>query len=278
MRLSFFKAIFSLFVLLIITQITVIAQIVNIEEGRIGRDSSNHFAGKVGLDFSIYNQNAGKNQPNNYLQFTFNSHTSYQSQKHTYFLINYLNYLLVNYNTKSQRNTVAQQAYSHFRVNFYQAQRLSYELFAQLQVDKARGLQLRTLGGGYLRFRVTKQENKNINLFVGSGFMQEREEWFNREQAERLQTSDLLKSTSYISAKMKAHDNIEINAITYYQVGYSRLIDRFRNRVSGEISLGVNLNKVLALKTKFNCTYEDQPIVPVTKFVYTISNGIELVF
>ena len=126
MQLPFVKFISSLILLFTITQTTTLAQIVNIEEGRMDRDSSNHFAGKVGLDFSIYNQNAGKNQPNNYLQFTFNSHSTYQSKKHTYLLINYLNYLLVNYNTKTQRNTVAQQAYSHFRINFLQARGLSY--------------------------------------------------------------------------------------------------------------------------------------------------------
>ena len=278
MHFKLLRWLFLAFLLIATIPFSSLAQIVNIEEGRMDRDSSNHFAGKVGLDFSIYNQNAGKNQPNNYLQFTFNSHSTYQSKKHTYLLINYLNYLLVNYNTKTQRNTVAQQAYSHFRINFLQAHRLSYEVFAQVQGDKARGLQLRTLGGGYLRYRLMKQNEKIVNVFIGTGIMQEHEEWHNPEEAERLQTSDLLKSTSYVSAKMKPSNTVEINAITYYQTGYSRLIDRFRNRVSGEVSLGVNLNKVFALKTKFNCTYEDRPIVPVTKFVYTIANGIELVF
>jgi putative salt-induced outer membrane protein YdiY len=254
------------------------AQIVNIEDARRGRDSLNHVAGKVGVSFSVFNQNAGKNQPNNYLQFTLNGDVAYHTPLHTYLLFNYLNYLLVNYDTKSQRNTVAQQGYVHFRVNLWQARRISYELFSQAQSDKARGLQWRTLGGGYFRWRVMKQQDKNITVFLGTGLMHEHEEWKNPEQMDRLEVSNLLKSTSYASAKLKLQNNVEANTIVYYQVGYSKLIDDFRNRVSGEISLGVKLTKVLALRTKFNCTYEDEPIVPVTRFVYSIVNGIEVVF
>lgn len=275
---QFFKFLFFLTYLLVLAKAPVCAQIVNIEEGRMSSDSTNRFAGKAGLSFSIYNQNAGKNRPNNYLQFTFNGDATYQSKKHTYLLMNYFNYLLVNYDTKSQRNTVAQQGYAHGRVNWFQARRLSYELFAQIQSDKARGLNVRTLGGSYLRFRLLAQADKKINVYLGTGLMHEHEEWENPEQFDRLQTSNLLKSTSYVSARLEARDNVEISAITYYQVGYSKLIEQFRNRVSGEISLGVNINKVLVLKTKFNGTYEDQPIVPVTKFVYAIVNGIELRF
>src|SRR3712207_7471735 len=41
----------------------------------------------------------------------------------------------------------------------------------------------------------------------------------------------------------RSKDNVQANAIVYYQVGYSKLIDDFRNRVSGEVSLGVKLTK-----------------------------------
>jgi Protein of unknown function, DUF481 len=254
------------------------AQIVNVEEGRTGRDSSNHVTGLIGLDFSLFNQNAGRNQPNNYLQLTFNGDIAYHTPLHTYLLLNFFDYLLVNFNVEGQRNTVAEQGYSHLRANFYQARRLSYELFAQGQVDKARGLEWRSLGGGYLRFRMMPQENKAIHVFFGAGAMHEHEEWKNPEASQQLEISNLLKWTSYVSARFNIQKHIQANAITYYQVGYSKVIDAFRNRVSGDISLTVKLNKFLALKTGFNCTYEDRPVVPVTKFVYSLSNGIAFTF
>ncbi len=108
--------------------------------------------------------------------------------------------------------------------------------------------------------------------------MHEHEEWENPELEQKLQISNLVKATSYVSAKINLNQNLQANAITYYQTGYSKLIQNFRNRVSGDISLAVKLNKILALKTSFNCTYEDRPIVPVTKFVYTLTNGIAVKF
>ncbi|WP_051360132.1 DUF481 domain-containing protein [Adhaeribacter aquaticus] len=254
------------------------AQIVNIEQGRLGRDTSNYFVGKVGLDFSMFNQNAGRNQPNNYLQFLFNSNVTYNSKKHTYILLNYFNYLLVNYDTKEQRNTVAQQGYSHFRVNFYEARRLSYELFTQAQADRARGLRYRSLLGSYLRFRLFPEEDKKLSVYLGTGVMREHEEWRNPERDNAIEVSNLIKSTSYASAKLKINQNVESAAITYYQVGYSSLIDRFRNRVSGNFGLNFKVNKLLSFKTSFNYTYEDAPIVPVTKFVYSLTNGFIVQF
>lgn len=278
MRLSFTKPflIFTFFIYLSCNSDTY-AQIVNIEESRTGRDSSNYFAGKVGIDFSIFNQNAGKNQPNNYLQLTFDGDVAYNTPKHSYLLLNYFNYLLVNFNSENQRNTVAQQGYSHFRINLYRDRRLSYEFFTQAQLDKARGLDWRSLGGAYLRFRPMRHYQQ-VNVFLGTGFMHEHEEWRNPEQGNQLEISNLLKSTSYVSAKFKIQDYLEANAITYYQVGYSKAINRFRNRISGDISLGVKVTKVLSFKTGFNCTYEDAPIVPVTKFVYTLTNGFVVQF
>src|SRR5690606_22275340 len=213
----------------------------------------------------------------NYLQLTLNGDVAYNSQLHTYLLLNYFNYLLVNYTDPTQRNTVARQGYSHFRVNLYRDRRLSYELFAQGQIEKARGLEFRSLAGGYLRFRLMKNY-KNVNIYLGTGLMHEHEEWENPEAENQLVVSNMLKTTNYVSARMKLQSNVEANAIVYYQTGYAKAIDDFRNRVSGEISLDVKLSKLLAFRTSFNCAYEDEPVVPVTNFVYTIRNGITVAF
>src|SRR5688572_25900915 len=82
------------------------AQILNIERVRLERDSSNYITGKAGFNFSMFNRNTGKDNPNNFLQLTFNSDVAYISEKHSYLLLNYYNYLLVNYDNKELRNTV----------------------------------------------------------------------------------------------------------------------------------------------------------------------------
>ncbi|MCX2739228.1 DUF481 domain-containing protein [Pontibacter anaerobius] len=252
------------------------AQILNIERARMEQDSANYFTGKGGLSFSMFNRNAGKDNPNNYLQLTFNGDLAYVSEKHSYLLLNYYNYLLVNYDSEELRNTVASTGYSHFRINVLRKKRLSYELFTQLQADKARGLEFRTLAGAGVRYRILKGENSS--LYFGTGFMHEHEEWENPELEQKLIVSDLLKSTNYLSGKVKLNEQVSTEGIVYYQVGFDDNIDSFRNRVSGDLTLQVKLTNKFSFKTNFSCTYEDEPIVPVTRFVYAISNGIQLQF
>lgn len=252
------------------------AQILNIERSRVDRDSAGYFTGKGGLSFSMFNRNAGKDNPNNYLQLTFNGDVAYIAEKHSYLLLNYYNYLLVNYDSEELRNTVASTGYSHFRVNFLRKKRLSYEAFTQVQADKARGLELRTLAGGGVRYRLFSGDDGSV--YFGTGLMHEHEEWENPDMEQQLIVSDLFKSTNYLSGKVKLNEQVSTEGIAYYQVGHDKTIDRFRNRISGDISLQVKLTNVFSFKTNFNCVYEDKPIVPVTKFVYAISNGIQVQF
>jgi Protein of unknown function, DUF481 len=267
---------FSLALILYFMPLVAHGQILNIEQARVERDSSGYFTGKGGLSFSMFNRNAGKDNPNNYLQLTFNGDLAYISEKHSYLLINYYNYLLVNYDSDELRNTVASTGYSHFRVNFMRKQRLSQELFTQVQADKARGLELRTLAGGGVRYRLIMSENSSV--YIGTGFMHEHEEWKNPELDQKLIVSDLFKSTNYVSGKVRFNEQVGTEGIVYYQTGYDDNVHAFRNRVSGDVTLQVKLTNKFSFRTNFSCTYEDEPIVPVTKFVYAISNGIQVQF
>ncbi len=263
MQLKAYLTILILPVILLLTTLnTADAQILNIERSRIDRDTTNYLTGKGGLSFTMFNRNAGKDNPNNFLQLTFNGDLAYISTKHSYLLLNYFNYLLVNYDSKAERNTVASNGYSHFRINLHRNRKLSYELFTQIQADKARGLELRTLAGGGVRLALLRKEN--ANLYFGTGVMHEHEEWQDPEQDGRLRTSDLPKSTNYLSTRIKLNDHVNTEGIVYYQTGYDHTIDKWRNRVSNDITLNVKLNKTLTFRTNFNCVYEDEPIVPVT--------------
>ncbi|MCJ8166322.1 DUF481 domain-containing protein [Pontibacter sp. E15-1] len=252
------------------------AQILNIERQRIEKDTVNYFTGKAGLNFSMFNRNAGKSNPNNYLQLTFDGNIAYVSARNSYLLLNYYNYLLVNYDSREQRNTVASTGYSHFRTNFLYKKPLSYETFVQLQADKARGLELRTLAGGGLRYRLF--QTKKSAVYLGAGIMHEHEAWESQQEDAELIRSDLIKSTNYLSLKSTLTEQVSTNAIVYYQTGYDKGLASFRNRISGDVTLQVKLTSKFSLRTNFNCTYEDEPIIPITRFVYAISNGVQVQF
>ncbi|MBX0332033.1 DUF481 domain-containing protein [Pontibacter sp. HSC-14F20] len=252
------------------------AQILNIERSRIERDTVDFLTGKAGLNFSMFNRNAGRDNPNNFLQLTFNGDLAYISKKHTYLFLNYYNYLLVNYDSRELRNTVASNGYSHFRVNLMSRHKLSYELFTQYQADMARGLERRILTGGGVRWLLFRTDN--TSWFAGSGLMHEHESWKDPEQEGVTRVSDLLKSSNYISLRSKLSEQVETNNIAYFQTGYDPEISRFRNRISGDLGLTVKLIGRVSMRTNFNFTYEDRPIVPVTRFIYAITNGLQVDF
>lgn len=268
--------VFLQFILILFAAPGADAQILNIERSRVERDTANFVTGKAGLNFSMFNRNAGRNNPNNFLQLTFNGDLAYISRHHTYLFLNYYNYLLVNYDSRELRNTVASNGYSHFRVNLLSRRKMSYELFTQYQTDMARGLERRILTGGGLRWLLYRTEN--TSWFAGTGLMHEHERWKDPEQEGVIQVSDLLKSSNYISLRSKLSEHVETNNIAYFQTGYDRDINRFRNRISGDLGLTVKLIGRVSMRTNFNFTYEDRPIVPVTRFIYAITNGLQVDF
>lgn len=246
------------------------AQILNVEKSRIKEDSSNYFVGNIGFSFSLYNRDAGEDEPNSFIGLSGNSNLAYISEKHSYILINYINYTAV------QKEALVQTGYAHFRTNFFRKARISNEVFAQYQYDLARGLESRWLAGTGLRINFVKSEN--TDLVFGPGIMYEYEKWESPIENEPLRTAKLFKSTNYLSIRQKVNKNIEFNAISYYQTGYDKSIDNFRHRISGDVNVAVSVTNKLTLNTTFTCTFENRPIVPVTKFIYTITNGLAYSF
>lgn len=246
------------------------AQILNVEKSRIKEDSSNYFVGNIGFSFSLYNRDAGEDEPNSFIGLSGNSNLAYISDKHSYILINYINYTAV------QKEALVQTGYAHFRTNFFRKARISNEAFTQYQYDLARGLESRWLAGTGLRINLVKSEN--TELVFGPGIMYEYEKWESPVESEPIRKAKLFKSTNYLSIRQKVNKNIEFNAISYYQTGYDKSIENFRHRVSGDINLAVSVTNKLTLNTTFNCTFENRPIVPVTKFIYTLTNGLAYSF
>ncbi|GAA4445125.1 hypothetical protein GCM10023188_47900 [Pontibacter saemangeumensis] len=48
--------------------------------------------------------------------------------------------------------------------------------------------------------------------------------------------------------------------------------------MSGEVTLQVKLTSRFSLRTNFNYPFEDEPVVPNTRFVYAVSNGVQVQF
>lgn len=245
-------------------------QILNVEKSRIKEDSANYFIGKIGLSFTLHNRDEDENGTNVFIGLIANTNTAYLSAKNSYILINYINY------TALGDDEASHTGYTHFRTNFSRQKGVSTEAFTQYQYDLGRGLRARWLIGAGLRVKLIEKEN-TIFIF-GPGLMYEYEDWESPIESQESRRVDLIKSTNYLSLNKKVTDQINFNTIAYYQTGYDDHIEGFRHRISGEANISITITSKLSLATAFNCTFENKPVVPVNKFIYTVTNGLEYNF
>jgi hypothetical protein len=173
-------------------------------------------------------------------------------------------------------NPLIRTGYVHSRATFNRAAKWSYELFGQFQYDISRGMRSRWLSGGGLRWRI--RDSKNTKIFAGIGAMFEVEKWEDPTQEGQFMQPDLIKTTNYLSIHSDLNSHVRLDAIGYYQGGVDVSIDAMRHRFNLTTSINVRLTDKLNLKTSFDCQYENRPIIPITNFIYAISNGLTYSF
>ncbi len=256
--------------LCLIWSIASTAQILKVDKTNVDADTSGVFMGSLKADFNLNNRSATAEQNITYTGLKASADLVYLGQQHAYILINQLNYF------KTTGGPLFSTGYTHFRINFLRKNKLSYELFTQVQYDEGRKMTLRYLNGGNFRFQLVN--NKKTRLHLGVGAMHEQENWKNLADESMLIKKDIFKSTNYINYQQKLNDFVNLNLIAYYQGGYDQESSVFRNRISGDFDLNVKLTDKLAFNTSFTAQYEDRPIIPINNWVYSLTNGLKYSF
>lgn len=247
------------------------AQILNVEKSRLSGDSVNYFLGSLGLSFNTNNRSINDDgETVSFVGLTANSDFGYISELHSFLIISQFNY------TATSDDPINSTGYGHFRINFLRKRSVSYETFTQVQYDQGRGMEIRWLVGGGLRFRLKSTEKNSI--YAGVGGMYEEETWNYPGPSEAEFTTRIWKSSNYISGRFKLNDYINLNLITYYQTGYDFDAELFRHRVNADLNLLINVTSKLSLQTSAFIGYENEPVVPINKTIYSISNGVILSF
>lgn len=239
------------------------AQVLNIEKERLDQDTLQDFKIKLSTDLKLYNRTAGENDPTKGLDLSLDLSSIYEPGKHTYIFIAELDY------QRANGIGLLDFGFAHFRVNWLKQRKLSYETFAQISYDHARGLDLRTLYGGDIRYRLL--DNEKLEAYASTGLMFETEKWKHPYSGQFIH-SGILKSTNYINVRYHINDMLNLNNVTYYQAGLDEKL--WRNRVQNWLILNTKISKTLSLTNSLVLAYEDKPIVPITKFIYTLKTGI----
>ncbi|RYZ25967.1 MAG: DUF481 domain-containing protein [Chitinophagaceae bacterium] len=259
-----------IFLLLLLISFSANAQILNIEKSRIDKDSSNYFTGTGSVGFNLFNRNTGKPNGDNFTGLAATTDVVYFSGKHSFFSINSYNYVSL------RRETFQHAAYTHERANFFRSRKFSYEIFTQYQYDLARRLEHRFLAGAGVRTALLRSEK--VNLYIGNSLMYEFEQWLMPNTKDDFVSTRLPKLSNYLSTRAKFNEQVELNAIVYYQTGYDNKLGDFRHRVSGETNITSRISGKVRIKTSFNALLDNRPVVPLTHFLYNLTTGLQANF
>jgi len=255
----------------VFSTVNVYGQILKVNKAELDSDSSKYLVGSVNLNFNINNRGTTNNQQNTFRGFEGYADLVYVSKQNAYILINNINYF------KTTGGPLISTGYAHFRTNFYRKRVISYEMFSQVQYDDGRNMPIRYLFGGGFKFQLIDKEKSHLHL--GIGVMNETEKW----QPTTMESNDLIvkniwKTSNYLNGHVELNDHINFDIMTYYQGGYDEESDLFRNRISGDAILTVEISDKLSFLTNFSAQYEDRPIIPINNFIYSLTNGLKYSF
>lgn len=242
-------------------------QILNMEKLRLEQDTAKNFLTKATIGLTANNRSGAEDEPAHLFAFNFDINLMYYPGRHAYILVSKFDYLKVN------EEGLMNYGYLHTRSNFLRERKFNYETFVQYSFDNARGLDTRWIFGGGLRHDIFKTEK--TTFLIGVGGMFEQEKW-RYPKTDRFVRADLFKSSNYLSLQSAINDYIDLNLVNYYQTGYDSAIESFRNRLTVSLILNAKLTDRLSLTNSFDLAYEDKPVIPITKLIYTLKTGISI--
>jgi hypothetical protein len=259
------------FLLLFILCCPLIAhsQILNIERLRLEQDTAKNLMLKATLGLTANNRSAAETEPVKLFAYNFDINALFYPKAHAYIVVSKFDYLKVN------EAGVLNFGYIHGRANFLRENKINYETFAQYSFDAFRGLDPRWIFGGAIRHDIIKSEK--TTFLIGVGGMFEYEAWIHPFTKEKVE-AELFKSSNYLSFQTQLNPFIDLNLVNYYQVGYDQTIEGFRNRISSSLIINAKITERFSLTNAFDLAYEDKPIVPITKLIYTLKTGISFDF
>lgn len=245
---------------------TVEGQILKVDKGSLASDSSNYFIGVIDATFAINNRSSTVEEQSIYVGVNNNVDIVYIADKSATVFLSGLNYFKIGDGPLIYNGT------AHLRQILRRSAKLSPEVYGQIQFDESRNMELRWLLGGGYRWSIQQRRN---SIFAGLGIFRELERW---NAGDNEINKELWKMNSYLSADIKLTASTNINAIVYFQSGIDGAIDRFRNRVSGQLEFKNALTDQFKVKMTSNFLLDDRPIIPLNKFIYEVYFGVEYSF
>lgn len=184
-------------------------------------------------------------------------------------------FLTSNYSfTRLNENRFVNNALSHLRFIREHSARFSYEAFGQHQFNEFTRLEQRLLFGGGVRFRVLQAPRAEV--FLGTGYMLERETLDLPAALPDARRSEHHRSTNYMTVRYNSEDErLRLVETLYFQTRFDRAQDF---RVLSETSFEIRLLRGLALAISLNVTHDSEPPTGVKETDVVLSNSLRYSF
>jgi putative salt-induced outer membrane protein YdiY len=204
-----------------------------------------------------------------FLAITTAARLEYNTGIHTPFIYGTFNL------SERSGETFIQRSFAHARWTAMWWDRVGSEVFAQIESDKFRLLQQRTLGGAGGRFHIISGED--TALYFGTGYMMEYEQVQGEAAMLAPHPKEILahRSTSYVSVKFRLAKNVFVNTTVFFQPRLDRPEDF---RLLSESGFEVKLTEHVSLAISTMVRYDNDPPPTVKKTDLDMLNSIRLSF
>ncbi len=184
-------------------------------------------------------------------------------------------FLTTNYSfTRLNENRFVNNALSHLRFIREHSARFSYEVFGQHQFNEFTRLEQRLLFGGGGRFQVL--EAPRAEVFLGTGYMLERETLDLPAELSDARRSEHHRSTNYLTVRYNSREErLRLVETLYFQTRFDRVEDY---RVLSETSFEIQLLRRLALAINLNVAHDSEPPTGVKETDVVLSNSLRYSF
>jgi hypothetical protein len=192
-----------------------------------------------------------------------------------YFIVGLLN----NDFTLNGKEVIQNEGFIQIRYRDMDTREWSTEAFVQYQWNGALGMEYRKVIGTNVRKRFF--EKKKLDLYAGLGVFHESEQWnwsgvTNYEQLEATPTLNrsLFRLNNYWKIAYKINENVDISAISYFQLPINR--DFLNMRWFIDLNTYIKMSKNLSFIIHYDHTIDNYRLVPVANFYYSLNFGIQL--
>jgi len=197
-----------------------------------------------------------------------------------YFKNNYILVSSINNDITFNGNDVIQnEGYAQIRYRDNDKHIWSNESFLQYQWNGALGMDYRKVIGSNVRKRLL--ENKKIDLYTGLGLFYETEQWNwsgveNSDQYNETPTLNrsLFRLNHYWKMAYKLNDNMDISAVSYFQLPLNKDIANLRWFF--ELNTYIKMTKSTSFVIHWDHTYDKYRLVPISNYYYSLNFGIQL--